>query len=353
MKIKKINLDTSKRWIIISDIHGNYDWFTRLLNQVKYNENDILILVGDITSKGKESLKTLRYIYELAQRNEVYCLMGNCDEVALMVNQAEDLEAFRQYLMRVPNVVTEMCQSANIELNEHVDMLELNHKVKQSFPELFDFMDSFLDILDTPTHIFTHAGYDPALPFIEDRSLFLCSNRAFFMEEDIFCEKWMVVGHMPSLGYGGEVYTANPIFDEKNHRISVDGGNVIKQHGQLNALIYENNQYQSTYVDDFTQSTRVIHNQASDYDFALPYSLRNLAWIDADKQKVRVLANQKIGYAAETWDENDQLVGGATNSYLELVEGEMVSLLEEYNDAYLIKKEGMIGLAHKQNLQVK
>ena len=37
---------------IISDIHGEYDLFIKLLEKIKFNKNDKMIICGDIFDKG-------------------------------------------------------------------------------------------------------------------------------------------------------------------------------------------------------------------------------------------------------------------------------------------------------------
>ena len=47
---------------VISDIHGAYDLFIKLLEKIKFTENDRMIIVGDIFDKGKDSIKLLKFI---------------------------------------------------------------------------------------------------------------------------------------------------------------------------------------------------------------------------------------------------------------------------------------------------
>ena len=47
---------------VISDIHGYYDLFIKLLDKIKFTENDEMIIVGDIIDKGPDSIKLLKFI---------------------------------------------------------------------------------------------------------------------------------------------------------------------------------------------------------------------------------------------------------------------------------------------------
>lgn len=62
--------------IIYGDIHGCYDEFISLRNQINPQSNDIEICVGDIVTKGKNSIKTLDYIIE----NGIKSVLGNHED---------------------------------------------------------------------------------------------------------------------------------------------------------------------------------------------------------------------------------------------------------------------------------
>ena len=49
----------------ISDIHGEYELFCRLLDKIKFSDNDVLIVLGDMIDKGNESIRVLKKIYPL------------------------------------------------------------------------------------------------------------------------------------------------------------------------------------------------------------------------------------------------------------------------------------------------
>ncbi len=63
----------------MSDVHGHIDNLFQLLKKLNYTQDDILVIVGDLIEKGPDSLRTLRYIMELSERENVYISMGNVD----------------------------------------------------------------------------------------------------------------------------------------------------------------------------------------------------------------------------------------------------------------------------------
>ena len=93
-----------KRVLVTSDIHGHCDWLEELLSRAEFTNDDILVIVGDIIQKGPESLKTLRYVMELCQNDNVTCLMGNVDDftVYCIYSLSEDnAEWFRQLILQL------------------------------------------------------------------------------------------------------------------------------------------------------------------------------------------------------------------------------------------------------------
>lgn len=65
--------------IIYGDIHGCYDEFISLRNQINPQKDDIEVCVGDIITKGKNSIKTLNFIIE----NKIKSVLGNHEDKLL------------------------------------------------------------------------------------------------------------------------------------------------------------------------------------------------------------------------------------------------------------------------------
>lgn len=63
-----------KMTYIISDIHGEYELFMRLLDSIKFSDSDALISCGDIIDKGQDSVRLLNFI---ANMSNARCINGN------------------------------------------------------------------------------------------------------------------------------------------------------------------------------------------------------------------------------------------------------------------------------------
>ena len=61
----------------VSDLHGEYELFCKLLKKINFTDNDIMYICGDIIEKGDNSLKLLDMISKM---KNVHCVLGNHDE---------------------------------------------------------------------------------------------------------------------------------------------------------------------------------------------------------------------------------------------------------------------------------
>ncbi len=58
----------------VSDLHGEYGLFCKLLEKLRFSERDEMIVCGDILDKGEESIRLLKLIFSMPN---VRCILGN------------------------------------------------------------------------------------------------------------------------------------------------------------------------------------------------------------------------------------------------------------------------------------
>ena len=64
---------------VISDIHGSYESFIKMLKLIGFSNDDRLIILGDICDRGTDSAE----IYlDVMKRKNVLCLKGNHELMA-------------------------------------------------------------------------------------------------------------------------------------------------------------------------------------------------------------------------------------------------------------------------------
>ena len=61
---------------VVSDLHGCFDKFKRLLKEIHFSDNDVMYVLGDIVDYGEEPIELL---CDLSMRYNVIPVLGDCD----------------------------------------------------------------------------------------------------------------------------------------------------------------------------------------------------------------------------------------------------------------------------------
>ena len=64
---------------VMSDIHGCYDKYEKMLKRISFSKEDILYILGDVVDRGEHGIKIL---LDIAKRENVILFLGNHDEQA-------------------------------------------------------------------------------------------------------------------------------------------------------------------------------------------------------------------------------------------------------------------------------
>ena len=59
---------------VISDIHGEYELFMKMLEKIKFQDTDTLYILGDILDRGPNPIRVLRKLMEMPN---VIPIVGN------------------------------------------------------------------------------------------------------------------------------------------------------------------------------------------------------------------------------------------------------------------------------------
>ena len=237
-RILPLKIEKGRRILTVSDIHGNLPYLKGLLKKAAFSGDDELIIDGDFLEKGGDSLGTLRYIMELSRQGNVHTLCGNCDGwIDIFTQDAERDDRTLRYMMwKKSGLLWDMCNSAGIDPFELEDFGQCKKELFTRFLPEWEFLARLPHAIETEHYIFAHASVTPGKPLRQhlEGDLTRCDA---FMRQDVQFSKWVIVGHYPVMLYGEKTVCANPIIDREKHIISIDGGCVLKDDGQLNALV--------------------------------------------------------------------------------------------------------------------
>ena len=352
-RVAHVALPPDRRILVISDVHGNLPYLRGLLEKLRFNADDILIFAGDLLEKGPQSLETLRYVAALAETHTVYAVSGNCDWWVPLMYEVGTVEDNLWYINNKPFCLArQMCAEQGIAVTPEMDYLAMRDTLAARYPKEFAFLRAMPEVLETPHFTVVHGGLPEGAP--ETWDAWACMKYDHFMTTPRRFDKWVIVGHWPVMLYHENIVDANPIVDYEKKIVSIDGGCVLKDDGQLNALVIPRDgseAFSFVAYDPFPTAVVCAEQAAS----ARSYYIR---WGDA---QVRVLSrgaefsrvrHLRTGYEMDAltkylYDDDDGsgvcTINDSTDYVLPLRPGDVVSVVEETSRGCLVKHKGVSG----------
>ncbi|WP_234414156.1 metallophosphoesterase family protein [Paenibacillus sp. CAA11] len=231
------------RILAISDIHGCYEEFCDLLEQVNYNSaEDRLVLVGDYVDRGPRSREVIDLLIRLQEEAKVIILRGNHDQMMLdALLRDED----QRWLKNGALYTLKSYYGDEIDVENYNSSTYEKAKgwIKQNYAHHLEFLDGLELYYESEQYIFVHAGINPAYKDWKQqpKSDFIWIREAFF-NHSTNLDKPVVFGHTPVLNLHDceEIW----INDDK---IGIDGACAYGK--RLNCLeINEQGEYKSYFV---------------------------------------------------------------------------------------------------------
>ena len=209
---------------VMSDIHGMYDKYMKMLALIELSDNDKLYIIGDVLDRGKHPIHILQ---DMMQRPNVIPIIGNHELMALNVLEKcidsinavgfvniEDHELDRAYLLW--------------QMNGCRPTLEgLGRSNKEQRREIIGYMRSFAlhktVTVGKNTFVLVHAGFEnfskerPFDDYTPDELVWCrhIPDERYFENENTY----VVTGHTPV-----QKFTGKPYILHKNNNIFIDCG---------------------------------------------------------------------------------------------------------------------------------
>lgn len=335
----KIKPKPKQRVLITSDVHGNLVLFKKILKDMKFSTSDILIIDGDMSEKGNDSIGLFKYIIELKKDFQVYATLGNCDDLINFLRDDNRNRGMENYMDTRGNTILSEFRK---EFGPYTNFMELKRYAFDHYPEIFDFVMDLPVIIESPYFTCVHAGLLDHEN--QDRDFNLKQPR--FFDYNASFDKPVIVGHYPVCLYSTSYMSHAPLFDPKKNIWAIDGGNVIKEEGQLNVL-------------EFIDSDVSVHS----FDLLEYVSLGivqsredrvHLNWEDLDIEittpgdEFSLCTHLSTGNQLEIFNEfldfeNNVLTSDYTNSQVEVKENDVVHIIKEASSGYYVKCNSFIG----------
>lgn len=139
----------SNRLIAIGDIHGCSTALKAILTAIDPRPDDTIVTLGDYVDRGPDARGVVELLIDLSKRTHLVTILGNHEEMMLKVLRGE--QAYQDWL-KFGGVETLESYGFDGDLN----FLP---------PEHLEFFESLVDYYVEDNFFFTHASYDPYLPF--------------------------------------------------------------------------------------------------------------------------------------------------------------------------------------------
>lgn len=345
-----------QRIIAVSDIHANLEYFQKLLKKIDFCSDDALVIVGDFLEKGENSLETLRYVMELTDQGNTYVIAGNCDAWTDILEWLETNEKMRERwtdYMRIKRsgILYEMFCAIGVDVDKVSDVRKYLPLLHETFQRELTFLEELPTVLETEHYIFVHGGISPQIPLPEQRQGDVMKMDNFRGRGWSF-DKWVIVGHWPVMLYIYDHVCANPIIDWDRRIISIDGGCVLKDDGQLNALIIPGEgreDFTWEWYDPFPVGIALDGQEASKNSYYIRWGDSEVEVLEHGDEFSRC-RHVRTGHEMDIltkylfWNNEGVLCTNDCSDYdLEIQPGDEVSIIEVTSRGYYVKYKGTSG----------
>lgn len=232
---------------VISDIHGCYREYQKLLEKIHFSDTDVVYLLGDMVDRGPEPVKVLQ---DVMLRSNVYPILGNHDYMAWKVLSrfaVEITERNAETQLRTEDLMNYMLWSQDGGSVTAQQFRQLDAEERQDILDYLADCSIFEDISVNGNHfVLVHADIHG---FSEDRDLedYDISDFLFYRaqyQKRYFSGKhtFLVTGHTPTMMLRDD---GKSLVYQKNGHIALDCGCVYG--GRLAAYCLDTQEI--TYVD--------------------------------------------------------------------------------------------------------
>ena len=241
-----------KRVIAMGDWHGHYKKVQEVLDKANFNENDILICLGDYTDRGNENIACMEKVIELNTLPNVITLMGNhewmlIDHFEYCAKKVLGKDITTKDIDDIDNTVlltivdkmktTDTYSQVYLPNGGNTTLAEVNKDTFEVFKEYLQLIDTFrvkfrLSFNDKKyKFLFVHAGINPFRKMDEQTMEdYIWVREQFF--NNYHGDTTVVIGHTP-VQYVS--YSNIPVFSD-NNIIFCDTGSYICLDGKVSIV---------------------------------------------------------------------------------------------------------------------
>ena len=224
---------------VISDIHGDFQNFMKMLKKIEFSDKDTMYVIGDIFDKGTENIKLYRYVRDA---QNMILIKGNHEYLC------------ERYLTgEISAEVWDTCGGKN----SRAEVDQLSQREKEILYEYLEHLPIYIKLeIFGKEYFLTHSGYNADfcvkdektglvdieqsvnLAVRENQERYLFSDDIHYIPSSIHFNRPLIVGHYPTTMIDG--YNQANIYHGKKY-IDIDTGNQNrKEGGRLACMCLDN-----------------------------------------------------------------------------------------------------------------
>jgi len=210
---------------VTSDIHGCYDQYLRLLQKVKFSDDDTLYVLGDVVDWGEKSMEVLR---DMSMRGNVFPIAGNHEYFALDILGRLGTEFTEENLHQLGDILEDITHWQEYGGGETLrGYAKLSRDEREAIYEYLTEFCSFVKIIvGGQKYVLTHSGvpHNAKLKNLSKFDLYDFISASVDYNKIYFDDAILVTGHTPTFHlddeYRGKVF-------RKNNHLAIDTGGVF------------------------------------------------------------------------------------------------------------------------------
>ena len=222
----------------MSDIHGNYEGYQKLLEKIHFSDLDVLYVLGDVVDRGKASMKVLQ---DMMMRENVIPLIGNHEYMALQCLEFLMSEITVENIMKCNESLLEgLLEWLAVGGQSTIDEFQ-----QLSYEERIDIIEYLKEFLlyevvevNSKDYILVHAGLShfSISRDLSDYDLYEMIFEKPDYSKIYFEDRYLVTGHTPTRLI--ENHEAKDCVYMKNNHIAIDCGSGYG--GRLGVICLDN-----------------------------------------------------------------------------------------------------------------
>lgn len=212
---------------VMSDLHGCYDKYLRMLGKIKFNSEDTLYVLGDSIDRGDDGIKIL---LDMMRRSNVVPMLGNHEYMAYSVLKKFNVEITAyNYNSHLDAEAVEMYENwmFNGGITTSQAFAKLDKAIRDSVMEYLGEFELYEELeVNGNSFVLVHGGL---VGFEEYKALGdydihdIIWGRCDYARQ-YYKDKYLVTGHTPT--YNIDENYRGRIYKENNH-IAIDCGAVF------------------------------------------------------------------------------------------------------------------------------